>query len=220
MFGLGRKVIRIWCLPPNTAGWLSAVVPSDAQYPPNRPVFCMHSREVTGSISLVDSKQLMDDLIAKFVKHMPESNDITLIVLKGHLLVEEHLEIIINGFLPNHNAMQKARLTFHHKAAIAQSICWRRPEDEIWSLIFAINSLRNDLAHNLESQKRYRKVQEVLKQHTEMSVNDPDIRDVEECSDQDQLRLAFSHILGFLERFRRDIEGKADFIHQLLDRGN
>jgi len=125
---------------------------------------------------------------------MEQDDDLTVIVLKGHLLVEEELERIINKFLPNAGAVNRARFSFYSKAALAQSMCWQRPNDEIWSLIFSINTLRNDLAHNLESEKRTLRFDEVLRQHAKMSINDPDYHDFINLSKEKQLKLLLSYM--------------------------
>lgn len=160
----------------------------------------------------------MDDILSKFNRYIRKDDDLTVIVLKGHLIVEEELEQIINKFLPNAEAVNRAKFSFFSKASLAQAICWKRPNDEIWPLIFAINSLRNDLAHNLESDKRVIKVEKVLQQHAEMSVNDPDYHDFIQLSNEKQLILAFMHVLGFLQNFKKDVENNSLFWHSALRR--
>ena len=160
----------------------------------------------------------MDDILSKCKQYIRKGDDLTVIVLKGHLLVEEELELIINRFLPNAKAVTRAKFSFFSKAALAQAICWQRPDDEIWSLIFSINTLRNDLAHNLESDKRAVRFDEVLRQHAEMSVDDPDYQDFIHLSKEEQLVLAIVHVLGFLRQFRKDVDETCQFWHLALRR--
>lgn len=160
----------------------------------------------------------MDDVLAKCKRYLAQGDDLTVITLKGHLLIEEELGSIIAGFLPNPQATRKANLTFYTKTVLAQAICWRRPEDEMWSLIFAINSLRNDLAYRLESEKREGRFDEVLRQHAKMSVGDPDCATIARCTQKEQLILAITHVLGFLRQFRQDVEQTCDFWHAALRR--
>jgi hypothetical protein len=160
----------------------------------------------------------MEEISTKFIRYIGENDDLISTVLKGHLLIEEELELIINNFLPNAEAVNKAKFSFFNKTALAQAICWKWPDDEMWSLIFAINTLRNDLAHNLESNRRSIKFDEVLRQHAQMSENDPDYKNFIQKSKEYQLRLAFAHVLGFLDGFKQDVEKSCQFLHSVLRR--
>ncbi|MDA3788301.1 MAG: hypothetical protein PF503_07375 [Desulfobacula sp.] len=159
----------------------------------------------------------MDKILEKFIQYMPKGDDLTL-VLKGHLLLEEKLELIISSFFPNAKVIHRARFSFHNKTVLSQAICWRQPDDEMWSLITLINSLCNDLAHNLESNKRESRCDAVIQKHLEISANDSDYNDLKQCPKSDQLKLAFIHALGFLENFRLDVESNSSFIHKMLNR--
>ena len=51
------------------------------------------------------------DLFGKrLAEKMPQTDDLTLIVLKGHLLIEEWINSTIDGLLPNPQALKAARL--------------------------------------------------------------------------------------------------------------
>ncbi len=87
----------------------------------------------------------------RFQKHMPRSNDITLIILKGHLLVEQELNDILDIELRYSRALYDVKITFYHRLAIVKSIYGTPlsggfPYDEIKKL----NTLRNRLVHSLE----------------------------------------------------------------------
>ena len=60
------------------------------------------------------------------------------------------------------NMLQDIKLTFAQKAALAKAMCWSQHESDVWGLIFAINSLRNELANQLESPRVEDKTQEGL----------------------------------------------------------
>jgi hypothetical protein len=160
----------------------------------------------------------MENLFNKIKNTIFKKDDLIVIVLKGHLLIEEQLDLIINNFLPNPNAVNSAKFSFFKKTALAQAICWRRPNDEIWSLIYSINSLRNNFAHNLSSENREEKINEVVRLHANMSINDPDYKNFIKCSNKDQLIYAIVHVLGFLENFRKDVESNCHVWHKVLQR--
>jgi hypothetical protein len=85
---------------------------------------------------------------------MPDTDDVTLIVLKGHLLVEEMLVQLAEIVLPHPQYLSDAKLMFHKLACVVRAAVPQRSDDVAWELIFSLNSIRNDLAHNLESSQR------------------------------------------------------------------
>ena len=91
--------------------------------------------------------------VFRYDEHMPDTRDLSLIVLKGHLLVEEMLVELSRVLLPNAGFQEEARLTFHQLAHIVRAAEPTKPNDECWDLVLALNSLRNELVHNLEPPK-------------------------------------------------------------------
>jgi hypothetical protein len=77
--------------------------------------------------------------------------DGTLLVLKGHLLIEEALYRMICTKLPQPEFLNKANLRFSQLLHIARALY---PDDEVpaavWETVEALNTLRNRLAHHLE----------------------------------------------------------------------
>jgi len=92
-----------------------------------------------------------------FNKHFSEfPDDLTLIVLKGHLLVERSLTAIISHYAQPSADLASVGLRFYQKVALAKalvpSFIFIFPQ-EFWSFVDLLNQLRNDLAHQLESKK-------------------------------------------------------------------
>ena len=82
---------------------------------------------------------------------MPRSDNLTLIVLKGHLLVEEELNEILNLKLRLPKALFDARLSFNQRLAVLKALLGSERDSGIrFKAIEHLNSLRNKLAHNLE----------------------------------------------------------------------
>jgi hypothetical protein len=81
---------------------------------------------------------------------MPSTDDLTLIVLKGHLLVEEVLLDLANCAFPHPQYLRDANLSFHKLACVVRAFIPEQFDSPAWRLIFLLNALRNDLAHNLE----------------------------------------------------------------------
>jgi len=91
-------------------------------------------------------------------QHLPQGNDLTLVALKGHLLVEEALdEIIAIGCVePQH--LETVEIPFRVKSPLARALFGHILWPGVWPLIDALNTVRNDLAHNLHSPKLEKRI--------------------------------------------------------------
>ena len=100
---------------------------------------------------------------AKQLMHFASAGeDVVLIVLKGHLLVEERLNEILTDYIPYPNDLSGANLRYFHIAHFCKSLFYMSQDDWIWEAIFSLNALRNDLAHKLESKKREQLIENFL----------------------------------------------------------
>lgn len=137
---------------------------------------------------------------------MSAPDDVSLLVLRGHLLIEELLEKIITNIVAHKEILDKANLSFYTKATIARAMCWDQHENEMWELIFVFNTLRNELAHSLNSENTDKKIKRVLNTHIKISKSDPDYLDFSVFSIKEQLHFAIVYALGFLGSYERDSE--------------
>jgi hypothetical protein len=144
--------------------------------------------------------------VFRYDEHIPDTDDLSLIILKGHLLVEEMLVELSNLLFPNPTFLEKANLRFQQLANIVHAAEPMKPDDKCWELIFALNTLRNDLVHKLESPKLEIKIHEVLEID---SVVQPD-EDVgiiydknreTELDTPERLKQAIVSCMQFLRRF-------------------
>ncbi len=60
----------------------------------------------------------------RYMRILPPTTDLTLLVLKGHLLIEEQLNLFLETELKHYSILKDARLTFLQKLKIVQSMCW------------------------------------------------------------------------------------------------
>lgn len=87
-----------------------------------------------------------------FFRHMPNSDaDVTLIVLKGHLLIEQRVREFISERVYNQDAIEKANLQTFQVICLAQALTLPNSEpQQFWTILCRLNTLRNELAHDLE----------------------------------------------------------------------
>jgi len=90
--------------------------------------------------------------IRYFLTHMPEmDSDLTLVVLKGHLLIEQKIREFISERVLSPAAVDEAHLTSYQALCLAEALTL--PNDEpkrLWSILRKLNALRNKLAHKLD----------------------------------------------------------------------
>jgi hypothetical protein len=91
---------------------------------------------------------------------MPDVDDVSLIVLKGHLLIEEMLLELATLALEHPKHL--AKLSFHQLACLVRALVAEKPDDKCWELILQINSLRNRLAHKLEPPDLDQRIKRIL----------------------------------------------------------
>jgi len=86
----------------------------------------------------------------KFWEHIPwASQNEMLIILKGHLLVEDILREYCASEVKFPAELEKAKLTFTQVAQLVRAIQKYPPPQWVWGAIFKLNALRNKLAHKL-----------------------------------------------------------------------
>ena len=100
--------------------------------------------------------------IDRFHRHLSEVDDLTLVVLKGHLLVEELLNGIIAAFCVLPEYVEEVRLGFFQKSKLVRALTGQdlegKPTDGPWRSLESLNSLRNQLAHHLEPKDLEQKI--------------------------------------------------------------
>ena len=119
----------------------------------------------------------------RFVEHIIGDDEITLLTLKGHLLVEEELDEIIRNKCRSPEHLGKVGFPFYAKARLARALVGG--DAPVWGCIDALNSLRNELAHKLQSQKLQGKLRNFIDL---VAMADPD----REQGDTDEYNLGLS----------------------------
>ena len=99
----------------------------------------------------------------KLKENLPLVKDPTVVILRGHLLVEELFDEIIAIALKDVSAIKDARLTFFQKLCIARGILGHEKNIFIWKSFKELNKLRNDISHKLPDATLSKKLDVVLK---------------------------------------------------------
>jgi hypothetical protein len=86
-------------------------------------------------------------------EHFPDTDDFTTVVLKAHLILEQYLTRLISRYCRVPKYLEAARLTFWQRIQLAKAFLFCPVPSEIWRGLELLNSIRNDVAHNLSPGK-------------------------------------------------------------------
>lgn len=142
-------------------------------------------------------------------------DEVAHVLLKGHLLLEESLSRIIEQYVFHREHISEARLTFSQKVSLARALCLRKNNIGEWDLISSINSLRNELAHRLNSPERDKKLSRVRDIYFREAAGFKHIEEIKKESDQVILLNACAHCAGFLASFESDSRDFRKIIHSI-----
>jgi hypothetical protein len=150
----------------------------------------------------------------KFLRLVGEMNvdDEAVIILKGHLVLEERLNAIFKKFVFNPDHLERARLTFAQKLAVARSISLDQDKHSLWELVEKLNTLRNKLSHSLDGEARERAKEAVravyIREQGELS-------EFQNADDRVFLVAALALCLGFLHACESEVERFKDYVGEL-----
>jgi hypothetical protein len=90
-----------------------------------------------------------ENAFQRFLEHFPLNSDITLMLLKAHLLIEEEVNTLLSMFVNDEKELRSASLSFCQKICILKSLY---PPELHGNLLQAekLNRIRNKIAHNLD----------------------------------------------------------------------
>lgn len=111
-------------------------------------------------------------------------SDLTLLILKAHLLIDEELYNQLRQLFPNPEYYDRINLRFVQNVMLARALCVRGTSDGksiehvemCWDALDALNAFRNKLAHNLEPDDLSHLLARLqLIQPEPLSMDDPDL---------------------------------------------
>jgi hypothetical protein len=100
-----------------------------------------------------------DVKVHQLSEQIPKVNDVTLVVIKGHLVVERCLYSILSANMNYPKYLEEAKLSFAQLLNLVKATSKLPLHQETFDGIKKLNSLRNHLAHNLPNQETYKKIE-------------------------------------------------------------
>jgi hypothetical protein len=157
--------------------------------------------------------EAFDAMMQKLQVHFGQVDETVVVVLKGHLLIEEALDAIISGFVFHPEFVQAANLRFGQKLSMARALSLDEHKNDMWDIAFSLNSLRNELAHSLQSSKRAAKIKTVIDLYYRLAEDIP--TDVQDQPEHVVLFYAIGFFLGFLTGFQSEVKRFRQFLDHL-----
>lgn len=100
--------------------------------------------------------------IRRFYSLLPKTDDLELVVLKAHLLLEEQLFALVFERVKNEKSIKDAKLGFNQILKVAKSFFDVEQEPYIWKSLERLNSIRNKISHRLEPRDLELKLEEFI----------------------------------------------------------
>src|SRR3954453_7624761 len=91
-----------------------------------------------------------DPVLARVLRHLEPLDDITLLLLRSQLLVEQQINAALQKILPGAIALDIGRLTFHQRIQVMRALDVSRKAEDALRFAERLNSIHNRLAHQLE----------------------------------------------------------------------
>lgn len=98
-----------------------------------------------------NTEELRKKIAESTSHHISKIEEEDLLILKGHLLVESALRDYCKSKTVNHSAFDKAKLSFTQLLHLTQALNGELDKEK-WALLKNLNTLRNQIAHQLDSQ--------------------------------------------------------------------
>jgi hypothetical protein len=148
---------------------------------------------MTDELTILDSK---GEPIFLYDQHMPETDALEYLTLKGHLLTEKMLvrlgELTLSQ--PEHLKFLKLK-SFYSRACVVRASVREISEDRHWNLILTLNQVRNDYAHDLEPPKVEDKLRTLFQTDDELY---PKTGTANTITRPERLRFVIKHCIEFL----------------------
>ena len=128
-------------------------------------------------------------------------------------MLEEQLQRILDIFLFHPQHLEEARLSFAQKVALARSMSLDEHSNSMWQLNLAVNTLRNELAHALGSEKRKNKFDRLKTLY--IAERDVTAEEADRSPDHIIASFAISLCLGFLGSFEEEVTRFKSWINNL-----
>src|SRR3954463_7427976 len=91
-----------------------------------------------------------DPVLARVSRHLEPIEDVTLLLLKSNLLVEQQINSALHKIFPGFASLDTGRLTYHQRIQVIRALDGTRRAEDALRFAERLNLVRNRLANQLE----------------------------------------------------------------------
>ena len=91
-----------------------------------------------------------DPVLVRVSRHLEPIEDVTLLLLKSHLLVEQQINSALHKIFPGFASLDTGRLTYHQRIQVIRALDGARKAEDALRFAERLNLVRNRLANQLE----------------------------------------------------------------------
>jgi len=154
-----------------------------------------------------DLPPTLREIFSKLVREFEEVDDEALIILKGHLIAEEMLNLLLASLVRSPEALAQLNLRFPQRVWLVQALF--PPASDLhrngWQLVLKLNELRNALAHSLDRVKRKGKLEPFFDLYLRLEPSANIVAKWPTSTPTERRGFAVGHCLGFLGRLADDV---------------
>jgi hypothetical protein len=91
-----------------------------------------------------------DPVLTRVSRHLAPIEDVSLLLLKSHLLVEQQINAALHKILPGFASLDVGRLTYQQRIQVIRALDGTRKAEDALRFAERLNLVRNRLANQLE----------------------------------------------------------------------
>lgn len=129
---------------------------------------------------------------------LPGPGDLTSMVVKGHLLIEEQLRLLLDELVVEPPAISAAKLRFAQVLYVVKALVFVPGQDWLWESLTLLNNIRNKMAHKLEAPELHT----LLERFVDVLEHSPTYGEIPDRGFPDRLWSALTHLHGALAGIR------------------
>jgi hypothetical protein len=142
-----------------------------------------------------DEEESNEDFFQRFREHLNEVDEVSNVILKGHLEVEGHLDDVVDLIFFRPEYLRKIRLRFYEKVQIAKAYC-PDPNARDWGVIECLSEVRNSIAHKSIEKRRAAKIAKLQEKMSGWGLNE--LHGEKVTDEKEIVILAAARCSGFL----------------------
>lgn len=145
----------------------------------------------------------LKETISEGKKRKDKIDALRVAVLEGHMMVEESVEGFLEVALFNAAEAKVEEMRFRNKVQLAQAMSVRRNTDEFWAVVWALNQLRNKVAHEKDPKEIEDKMK-FLRQAFMKTLTPSQAQDFNESEDKEIVETSSFLCMGLLAAITMD----------------